>query len=356
MPGYEGKGIGSVGTPGKTSGAGEAPGQGLPALLQIASLATFPEQNPNPVIETNGHGEVTYLNPAAEMAFPDLRRLGGIHPILAGLAEITAGLRDDGRDHIERDVELADFVFEERICYLALPTGDVTRIYAHDVTARRRAERSLQEVARRVVLAEEQERRRVSRELHDEAGQALAALKISLQLLQTETDTQEVRHGLVDAVALVEQTREHIRLLAQGLRPPALDTLGLNAALEGFCYDFSRRTDLSISYRGCRLEEPVDAVRICLYRFLQEALANAARHSQAQSIKVSLTNPGEWVQLVVKDDGQGMDTFALEHHDGGGLGLLGMRERIELLSGTLAIESEMGSGTTLVALLPVGGR
>ncbi|HKX75541.1 MAG TPA: ATP-binding protein, partial [Acidimicrobiia bacterium] len=292
---------------------------------------------------------------AAEAAFRDLRALGSRHPLLAGLSSITSSLAQHGRDFAERDVEIDNTVYEQRICFVPLPAGNVVRIYSHDVTARRQAEQTLHDVARRVVLAEERERRRVSRELHDEAGQALAALKISLQLLQSEKDLRQLRRGLDDAISLVEQTREQIKLLAQGLRPPALDALDLNAALEGFCEDFARRTDLHISYEGIRLLEPIDAVRICMYRFLQEALANTARHALAREVSVKLCTVDDEIWLEVHDDGRGMDLGELEREERTGLGLQGMRERIQLLSGALEVASRPGWGTTLIARLPLGG-
>jgi signal transduction histidine kinase len=213
---------------------------------------------------------------------------------------------------------------------------------------------AIAEVARRVVMAQEEERHRVSRELHDEAGQALVALKLSLSLLTAEADDPEaIRAGLVEAVSLVESTREQIRLLAHALRPPTLDELGLSDTLEEFCRDFARRTDLQISYTGTLKLEPEDAVRISLYRFLQEALANVAAHAHAQNVDVVLRGGDTLIALWVRDDGVGMDP-ALITKSRRGLGIAGMRERIELLSGTMWVLSTPGKGVHVIARLPLG--
>jgi signal transduction histidine kinase len=344
----------------KVFGPGEstesADSRSMPASGSIARLATFPEQNPNPVIETDEAGRVvTYMNPAAVARFPDLASAGPRHPLLEGLDGIATHLRAMGSEFVEREVMLGDEIYEQRVCYTPLAEGGVVRVYAHDVTARRRGEKALQELARRVVLAQEEERRRVSRELHDEAGQALAMLKLSLQLLTADPEaTATMRRSLADTVALVESTRDQIRQLAQRLRPPSLDALDLNSALAEVCAEFERRTGLDVRYRSPSgaINEPMDAVKVCLYRFLQEALTNAGLHAEARSVEVALEESSDSVALQVQDDGRGMDPAAAWDGRRVGLGLKGMRERIELLEGTFEIDSRPGQGTRLTVVLP----
>lgn len=213
-------------------------------------------------------------------------------------------------------------------------------------------------LAQKVVLAQEEERYRVSRELHDEAGQALTALKISLEvilsgLLTTNTDTQ-LRQSLSKAIALCETTSAQIRALAHDLRPAALDDLGLDLALEGFCRDFADRTNLSISYTGKDILTLSDAAGTCFYRFLQEGLTNVARHAYAQQIQVTLCHEANIVTLSIKDDGKGFEVRPELFHAGPtqGVGLLGMMERLESLGGQLEIISNPGQGTQLTAILP----
>jgi PAS domain S-box-containing protein len=239
-------------------------------------------------------------------------------------------------------------------------------ILARDITERKRAEEELRhytermrQLARQVVSTQEEERQRLSRALHDEAGQALTALRISLELIQEDlpAESSSLHQRIGDAAALTGATMEQIRLLAQDLRPPALDTVGLNPTLEGFCGDFAERTRLSIEYLGLELPMLPEPVNMCLYRFLQEALTNVAKHARANQVRVALRYDAETVSLSVEDDGRGFDRQARmsERCWPMGIGLLGMQERLESLGGRLEIESQPGQGTRLVAHLPVGG-
>jgi signal transduction histidine kinase len=150
---------------------------------------------------------------------------------------------------------------------------------------------------------------------------------------------------------------EQLRLLAQDLRPPALDTVGLNPTLKSFCGDFAERTRISIAYLGLELPMLPEAVNTCLYRFLQEALTNVAKHARANRVWVALRYDAAAVSLSVEDDGQGFDGQARMSQRCWpmGIGLLGMQERLESLGGRLEIRSRPGQGTCLVAHLPTGG-
>ena len=218
----------------------------------------------------------------------------------------------------------------------------------------------LRRLAQQIVSAQEEERQRLSRALHDEAGQALTALRISLELIQDDLPVEFdlLRQRIGDAAALTDATMEQIRLLARDLRPPALDAVGLNPTLEAFCHDFGKRTQLPIDYLGLGLPMLPEAVNMCLYRFLQEALTNVAKHACADQVCVTLCYDVETVSLSVEDDGRGFDKQARLSASGWpmGIGLLGMQERLESLGGQLEIESQPGQGTRLMAYLPAGGR
>ena len=213
----------------------------------------------------------------------------------------------------------------------------------------------LLELTKRVISAQEEERRRLSRELHDETGQALTALRINLGLMGGDVpgDAAALRQRLGEAVTLTDSVGDQIRQMAQGLRPPVLDALGVNSALEGFCRDFGRRTQLAIEYSGEDLSLPPETVGIHLYRFLQEALTNIIKHARAHRVQVALEAVDGVIRLVVEDDGVGFDLDAWESQPSGmGIGLLSMRERVEQLQGRLEIISRPGHGTRLVAHIP----
>lgn len=318
-------------------------------------LATFPEQNPNMVIETDLKGQPTYLNPEAQSRFPDLMQAGPEHPVLNGLRPIIAAFAQSGQEYVGREVDIGNAVLEQKICYTLDGDSYRIRVYAHDITARKRAEEAIQELAKRIVLAQEEERQRISRELHDEAGQALTALKIGLEIIQGDLPPNEVslQQNLAEAIALTDTTRDRIRLLARGLRPPALDTVGLNLTLEDFCHHFSRRTQLEISYEGTASLVLPDAANICLYRVLQESLTNVAKHARATQVQVKLWVDETAVRLSISDNGIGMAAQTAVTPQAAGLGLLGMQERVELLDGRLELNSTRRQGTTVVAHLPL---
>lgn len=213
----------------------------------------------------------------------------------------------------------------------------------------------LRRLSRQVLSAQEEERRGISRELHDEMGQLMTALKVSLELIQDDLPLEPsiLHRRLLEAGTLVNEAMERIHTLAQGLRPPALDAIGLNATLEGLCREFARRSHLVIDYSGSELPPLPDAANITLYRTVQEALTNVAKHAQASRVDVSLTLGAGQITLLVEDDGLGFDpqaTAGIQRSQG--FGLMGMKERLELLDGRLQIESSPGRGTRLIARIP----
>jgi signal transduction histidine kinase len=324
---------------------------------QATWLTSFPEQNPNPVIEADAAGRITYLNPAAQAQFPELWAEGFSHTILQDLDALVAAFQTGDHPYVAREIDVGNAVYEQKICYTRDHDKIRVRVYVHDITRRKRAEEAIQELAKRVVFAQEEERQRVSRELHDEAGQALTALKLSLELIRGTLPPADgaVCRKLDEAIALTEATKERIRLLARGLRPPALDTVGLNLTLEAFCRDLANRTQSAIRYQGTEIPGLSDASRICLYRVLQEALTNVVKHAQATRVEVRLLALAGTARLIVADNGRGFDRNpgALLHDRPTGIGLLGMQERLELCGGWLKVESAPGRGTRVVASVPL---
>jgi PAS domain S-box-containing protein len=227
------------------------------------------------------------------------------------------------------------------------------QLYDQVLTGRER----MRQLTQQVVSAQEQERRRLSRELHDEAGQSLTALKIGLQLvladLPQELETQ--RRQMQEAVALTEHTMGKMRRLAQDLRPPALDAIGLIPTLRDLCQSVAQRSRLSVSFIYKDVPDLPDSINVCLYRFLQEALTNALKHADPGRIWIRIWSNTHEVSLLIGDDGKGFDPdeTLLFSSKGGGMGLLGMHERLELVGGRLEIRSSPGHGTSLTARVPI---
>ena len=205
----------------------------------------------------------------------------------------------------------------------------------------------LRELGLKVVSAQEEERRRLARELHDSAGQVLTALTIGLTMLQGKVaGDRELDERLAEAVQLAEQAYDEIRAASHALRPPLLDMAGLDATLRGVSADFARQTDLQIEYEGAEVPDLPDQVGVSFYRCLQEALTNIAKHAQASQVWVKLQCDGELLQLSVADDGVGMEQPASVI---AGTGLSGLRERFELIGGNVAVQSQPGAGTEVIA-------
>ena len=211
---------------------------------------------------------------------------------------------------------------------------------------------NIRQMAERVVAAQEEERQRISRELHDDLGQALTTHLLSLRNLQEDLSIP-VEEMFAQLQALYNQSYEvlvKIRRLARDLRPPVLDALGLKVAMQTYCTEFTRRTHLPVIFEAeTSLPELSDAYNITLYRPLQEALTNVVKHARAGQVWVELSQEDDTVNLTVQDNGIGMDEEASRSN---GIGLAGLRERITVAGGTLQISSAPGRGTILSAQFP----
>ena len=222
--------------------------------------------------------------------------------------------------------------------------------------ARRRAEDVRQHLLARAISAQEEERQRVARELHDETGQALSTILVGLRNLQDAPTLPEARRAADRLRQLTAQTIRDVSRLARGLRPSILDDLGLLPALRRHAEELSaaRRLDVHITDDG--IDRLTPQVETTLYRIVQEALANVARHAQARSAAVSIERHNGSVRAIIRDDGQGFDVAAAMDAAARrqALGLMGMKERAALLSGAVSITSRPGAGTTVTVTLPIG--
>lgn len=238
--------------------------------------------------------------------------------------------------------------------------GTITRLNRYRILLKERAR--IRELANRVINIQEEERRRIAQELHDEFGQALTTLGIGLKLLidTLPVDPPDSRCRVEEMITVTQDLFTQLRLLGSELRPPALDTLGLAPALEGYCRDFSRRTGLPVrhSIPNDLLALP-ETYQITLYRFLQETLSNVVKHANASQAWVKLSAENGY-RLSVQDDGRGFSnpnsgviSGPYPRLDGSvGFGILGMQERFDLLSGHLEIISEPGKGSRVTGWLP----
>jgi len=209
------------------------------------------------------------------------------------------------------------------------------------------SERVSRDALRRAVDAQELERARLARELHDETGQALTSILLGLKHLDDVVETDEAREATASIRELVAATLQDVRRLAVELRPSALDDFGLVPAVERLASNLSEQSDLVVDLEA-RLGDrrlPPEA-ETALYRIVQEGLTNVVKHAAAHRVSITLVRKEAAAVVVIEDDGQGFDPEAVR---AGALGFTGMRERVELVGGRLTVETSPGAGTTVVA-------
>jgi signal transduction histidine kinase len=283
------------------------------------------------------------------------------------LAREVAKLNQQNLDRERQRIRESQEVLHKfllKIMWFALGLGTVVALVTtyrvttlerkHDEQTHRieEAENNLRRLSRRLVQAQEGERKSLSRELHDEVGQMLTALGIELGNLHSfRSSDQSAFHAHIDdAKRLNTDVMRAIRDLAMGLRPSMLDDLGLAPALEWQGREFSRHTGVPavVTVDGVMDGLP-EAHRTCIYRIVQEALTNCAKHAKAKNVSVTVQGQAGQVEAVIQDDGIGFNST----HRSGGLGLLAIEERVQELEGALQIISQPGKGTTLRVRIPV---
>lgn len=207
---------------------------------------------------------------------------------------------------------------------------------------------------RRIVSAQEQERQRISRELHDQCGQELTAMGLELKVLSDAIENgRDVAPRLDSLKRLLERISEDIHHLSLKLRPSVLDDIGLAVAVSNYLESWQKLTGVAVDYEcsGWGETRIAEDVETALYRVLQEALTNVARHASAPVVSVVLSRSSSAIDLIIEDRGQGFD-MANVRESGARLGLLGMRERMTAIGGSLEVESTKGEGTTVFARVP----
>jgi signal transduction histidine kinase len=214
------------------------------------------------------------------------------------------------------------------------------------------SQRVARDAMRRVVAAQELERRRLARELHDETGQALTSILLGLRTIDDARGESEL-HAAVSVVRdLVRTTLEDVRRLAVELRPSVLDDFGLVAALERLTQSFGEQTEIAVRFEQLlpTADRLPSEVETALYRIVQESLTNVVKHARAANVRIVLARTDDSASLFIEDDGVGFDPSSPSET---GIGLVGMQERVALLGGRLTIESRAGAGTTFVAEVPL---
>jgi PAS domain S-box-containing protein len=221
-----------------------------------------------------------------------------------------------------------------------------------DITERKRAEEALSDMTRKLVEAQEQERVRIARELHDDINQRLALVAIGLdQLREKHTDLPtKVRDKMQELQHMTADISSGVYAMSHDLHPLTPDPSDLAMAMRGWCNEFGKRQKMEIIFRSNDLPRVPQAVSLCLFRVLQEALHNSARHSGVKRVEVQLAKNSGHIDLIVSDSGKGFDIKAARQSQG--LGVTSMQERVRLIGGTIVIDAKLLAGTTIHVCVP----
>jgi PAS domain S-box-containing protein len=325
------------------------------ALFDLAPDAYVVTDAAGTIVEANAAARTLLMRPLPEVERPplvDLVARGGRRSFLARLAKLRFRRASPAAEWTLRLHRPDGDVFDAAVAVTsaagAAPDGGALLLWRlrRRVGTQRQRARAL---AAQSLRAQEDEARRIAHRLHDEAGQITATLHLSLQELEEELPDRH-RRRVRRVRALVLGIEEQLRSLSHELRPTILDDLGLAPAVGFLVEAFSSRTGISVEVRGevgeQRLDPPVETA---LYRTLQEALANVARHAQARHLVIDIHREADTLRCSISDDGAGFHPARVAR--GGGLGLLGIRERLGAVGGRLVVRSAPGRGTRLVATL-----
>ena len=251
--------------------------------------------------------------------------------------------------------QLKQEIIQRKVAEDALKKSE--RHYGELLQQSRQMQEQLRHLSHQLLSAQEEERKMISRELHDEIAQTLTGINVQLAKLKTEArfNTKDLEKKITSTQRLVEESVKIVHRFARELRPSVLDDLGLIPALHSFVKTFSKRTHIGIRLRIFAGVEQLDgAKRTVLYRVAQESLTNVARHAKATQVEICIEKLSGLVQMQIKDNGKSFPVQrTLNARKNNRLGLLGMRERVEMVGGRFSVESAAGKGTTIEVQIPL---
>jgi PAS domain S-box-containing protein len=341
----------------------------------------FMNHSPAVAFLKDEQGRYIYVNPSIEKVLnkPCEEWLGKIDRQLFP-PDVARSLRKHDHEALKRGgvLEIEESTVDDHGAFrhwlvfkFPVPGADHRRYVggvALDITSRKKIEETLREremelqhnqtelqaLGGQLISAQEEERRRISRELHDDMNQRLAVLALNIQTAQQQlAESDRMFNTLQNLYDQVSSLSDDVRHLAYQLHPSILDDLGLEVALQSFVNDFSKWEGIRVTVTSAKVPRDLPQnVASCLYRITQESLRNVARHASASAVDLTLTFPKDAIKLCIKDNGQGFNVHARPPGKKG-LGLIGMQERIRLIQGTLTLESHPDEGTEICASIPL---
>lgn len=304
-----------------------------------------------------GYEPEEILGESIDRLLPERHRTDAEHLSTFSDAAEPARRTAQHRDVVGLKKDGTEFPAEASISKLTVGHKTTFTVILRDITDRLRTERQLQSLTTQLMTAQEEERRRISRELHDDINQRLALLAIELGRMETHPPAsrehaQSAFQSLTQRLAAIS---DDVRRMAYQFHPSILDDLGLFAALQYMADDFSAKTGIKTIVVQEELSDPLPRdIASCLYRITQEGLANVTKHARTSRVELELTCDGQEVTLSIRDGGVGFDLERIRTHHLG-LGLVNMRERVRSVQGRLDIQSQPGHGTHIVVQIPLPG-
>jgi PAS domain S-box-containing protein len=345
-------------------------------------LSTILNSIADAVIATDNQGRIKFINPVAEL-FTGWNQTSAMGKKLSDILKL---LNEFDRTGIDLEIERIDKIItrqgiltdndgnERIILFTVSPIKSESRLSGivvifQDVTEQRRTDRErenlfrevssarerLKVLSKRLIDVQESERRKLARELHDEVGQILTAIKINLQTAKKVTEGNAAPH-LDESIELVDEVLNQVRNLSLDLRPSMLDDLGLIPAMRWYVDKQARRSGLQAHISTDLTDQRFPPeIEITCYRILQEAVNNVLKHSAAEKLKIDIWNDEHELHLRIADDGKGFNVYTALRKalNGESTGILGMQERVELVGGKLRINSISGEGTDIHAIFPI---
>nr|WP_092142415.1 PAS domain-containing sensor histidine kinase [Cupriavidus sp. YR651] len=344
-----------------------------------AQLAGIIRSSMEAIITVDGDQRVVLFNPMAEtlFAWPAERAIG--RPLSDFIPERYRAAHEEhvrrfgntGVSDRQMGRQLAlyalrrdgiEFAIEASISQTAHEGAKQYTVMLRDITERvgaeealRRSREDLQQLSDGILAAREEEKRRIARELHDDLGQRLSALKMDMAMLGADVKEGRGTAGILGEISaindVIDNTVASVRRIASDLRPALLDELGMIPAIEWLADDFANRYGLTVSVDGADSDVPGQTA-IAMFRIVQEALSNVVRHADATTVHIQLVQSEHQLVMQVQDDGVGWDKIPSTSGPRKSLGLLGIRERARLLGGSLTIDSTPGKGFCLIVQVP----